>query len=116
MKNEIDSQHCIDDCNRCTQSCLEAIQHCCSKGGSSMSSQLMDLLLSCAESSQTAAHCLSRSSSMSPRFCEVCSEICNACADACEKMRGDDKMKRCADACRRCAASCESMAHAPGGA
>ncbi len=116
MKNEMDLQHCIDDCNRSTQSCLEAIRHCSSKAGSPQISQLIDLLLSCAQSCQSAANCLSRSSSTSSRQCDVCAEICKACADACEKMRGDDKLKRCADACRRCATSCESMAHQPVGA
>lgn len=106
-----DVQECIENCQNCHAVCLETIQHCLERGGDHASSDLVRLLLNCAEICATSAHFMLTGSDFHPRMCGLCAEICEACESSCRSVDPrDEQMKICADACRRCADSCFKMA------
>lgn len=103
-------QQCIQECQTCSQVCLEEVPHCLEKGGKHAQAQHIVLLLDCAESCRTSADFMMRGSAFHQKTCEICAEVCEACAKSCDSMMDDPEMKRCAEECRRCAQSCREMA------
>lgn len=103
---------CIDRCQNCQESCLEAVNHCLEIGGEHAAADHISMLLACAEICDTSARFMLLGSAHQARTCEVCAEICDACAEDCERLGDDEMMQRCADACRRCAESCRQMVKA----
>ena len=110
MHNSPKMQECIQECQTCSQVCLENVAHCLEKGGRHAEPGHIRLLLDCAEICQTSANFMIRGSELHGRTCGVCAAVCEACAQSCESFTDDAEMQRCAEECRRCAQSCREMA------
>lgn len=105
--NDDHLQNCIDDCQRCHDTCLQAaMTHCLSEGGPHVEAKHFRLMLNCAEICQTAANFMLGESDYHAAICGVCADICEACAQSCEAV-GD--MDDCVEACRNCAEQCRVM-------
>lgn len=103
---------CLDECQRCEQTCLETVTYCLEQGGDHSDPAHIALLLDCAKICETSASFLARGSRQHAAVCGVCAGICKACEESCEQWPEDEVMKRCADACRSCFESCREMARA----
>ena len=101
----------IQNCQECHATCTETTAYSLLQGGKYAESDLVSLLLDCAQLCAVSADFMLRMSQFSGRVCGVCAAICVPCADSCERVApADTMMKRCADVCRRCAESCRRMA------
>lgn len=101
-------QPCIDNCNRCAQTCLQTVMNqCLEMGGRHVEPEHFRLMICCAEICRLSANFMLSSSPFHTRTCEVCAEICEACAKDCASI-GD--MDECVSICRECAESCKQMA------
>jgi hypothetical protein len=103
-------QDCIDICERCHDSCMQAVTYCLTQGGQHVSPNHIGILMDCADICKTAADFMLRSSPRHSLTCGVCAQVCEQCAEACNAMGTDDCMADCADICNQCAASCRQMA------
>lgn len=103
-------RQCIQDCLDCYRVCLETAAHCLQQGGEHAEAARIQLLLDCAEASQTCASFLLRGSEVHGRLCGICVEVAEQCAQACDELQDDAQMQACAETCRRCAQSCRRMA------
>jgi hypothetical protein len=107
----IDMQRCIDECLRCSELCVRAMEHWFELRGKRAGGSQIRTLSDCAAICQTNAGFMLRGSQFHTRTCAVCAEICHECARECTRVEDDAIMQRCAEACRRCADSCERMAN-----
>lgn len=110
MHTSAKMQECIQECQTCSQVCLETVTHCLQKGGKHAQPEHIRLLLDCAEICQTSANFMIRGSDHHVQTCGVCAEVCDACAASCESFKDDAEMQRCAEECRHCAQECREMA------
>jgi hypothetical protein len=111
MKFDPKMQKCIDDCSKCSQSCVMTIAHCLKEGGMHSEPQHINLLKDCAEVCKLSEGYMLRQSENHMAACGLCAEICIKCAKDCEEMAHNDvQMMSCAEDCRRCAESCKVMA------
>lgn len=98
---------CIDACESAHRSCTESVIHGMQQGGPAAEWELVQLLLDCADITETAADFMLRSSRLHHLTCQVAAEVADRCASACEKLAKDDLLlKACAEACRRAATAC----------
>jgi hypothetical protein len=105
-------QQCIQNCLDCHSICLNTVTYCLQKGGQHAEANHIRLLMDCAQSCQTSADFMLRSSNFHTQFCGACAQVCEQCAQDCDRMGDDAQMKACADMCRRCAESCRQMSMA----
>ena len=105
-------QDCIDRCQSCQEACLETMSYCLDMGGRHAETELIRMLIACAEICDTSARFMLMGSSLHTSTCAVCAEVCEACGRECERLEDDPTMQRCAETCRRCAESCRRMAKA----
>lgn len=105
-------QHCIQNCLDCHSICLNTIGYCLQQGGHHAEPSHIKLLMDCAQSCQTSADFMLRSSQFHAQFCGTCAQVCEQCAQDCDRMGNDAQMQACAEMCRRCAQSCRQMAMA----
>ena len=103
-------QACIDECQSCGATCLEAVTYCLQQGGRHAEPEHVRLLLDCVDICETSARFMLRGSDLHGRTCGVCADVCERCAASCEAFGDDEMMKACAEACRGCSASCRAMA------
>lgn len=98
---------CVDACLAAHRACTESVIHGLQQGGDVGEWDLVQLLLDCADISETAANFLLRSSRLHHLTCQVTAEIADRTATACEKHAADDALLReTAEACRRAATAC----------
>jgi hypothetical protein len=102
-------QRCIQECLSCFSTCEQTLAHCLKKGGKHAATDLVKVLMDCAESCRISASMMSRESAFHARHCAFCADVCKACEEACEAFGDEAQMKACADACRSCSESCRSM-------
>ncbi len=107
----IEIQRCIDDCLKCSETCVRAMEHWFELRGKRAGGIQIRTLSDCAAICQTNAGFMLRGSQLHPRTSAVCAEVCHECARECSRLDDDEVMQRCADACRRCAESCERTAN-----
>lgn len=101
---------CIDACDNAHRACTEAAIHGMQQGGKLADWELIQLLLDCADITETATDFMLRSSRMHQSVCRVAAEIADKCADSCERFAATDlRMKQCAEECRRAATSCRKQ-------
>ena len=101
---------CIQECQRCHDSCTETVTHCLQMGGDHAEPNHIRLFWDCAEICQTSANFMLRISEFHGQTCGVCADVCERCAENCERFADDQMMQQCAQACRSCAESCREMA------
>src|SRR5258707_14702522 len=106
-----DMQHCIHECEKCHDMCVQMIAHCLRKGGRHADPDHITTLLDCVDMCAASVAFMLRDSARSRRLCEVCAEVCDACARSCATFVDDDEMKRCEAECHRCAEACRQMDH-----
>lgn len=109
MITQAEMQECMQECMKCHTVCMETLTYCMQQGGMYATSEMMCMLLDCAEMCQTTANCMMRGSPMCIQMCTVCANVCTQCADMCMQMGEDARMQACAEACRCCAESCQKM-------
>jgi hypothetical protein len=102
-------KECVQDCIDCFRTCNETIIKCLTLGGKHAEREHVNLLIDCAEISNTNAEFMLRNSTYYPQTCGLTADICDECADICERFE-DSFMKECGSVCRRCAESCREMA------
>ena len=98
---------CIDQCNRCYDSCVETVKYCLQLGGRYEDARHIRQLFDCAEACRTNASFMLRASDLYRSTCILCAEACVRCAESCEQLQDDANLRRCAEACRSCAEICE---------
>lgn len=101
---------CIENCTRCSRSCLTLIPHCLSKGGEHASADHITMLQVCALMCETSAKLMLLDSEFHHDLCKICAEVCRSCERECKRLAGTDSdMLECAQICGQCAESCERM-------
>lgn len=101
--------HCVEECQGCHDTCLEAVGYCLQMGGEHAMPGHIRLLMDCAEICQTSANFMIRMSDLHTKTCGVCAEVCERCAKECARFDNDSVMQRCAETCTNCARSCHDM-------
>lgn len=103
-------RECIDQCQRCHDTCTETVTYCLEMGGEHAQPEHIRVMLDCAQICQTSADFMLRMSDLPGKTCEVCALVCETCADDCDRFADDETMQNCAEVCRSCARSCREMA------
>jgi hypothetical protein len=75
-----DMQRCIQECERCHDTCVQVIGYCLHRGGRHADPNHIATLLDCADMCATSANLLVRDSPRHRRTCEICAEVCDGCA------------------------------------
>jgi hypothetical protein len=101
---------CIQECNRCHETCEETVLHCLEMGGQHAEPNHIRTMLDCAQICKTSADFMLRMSKFHGEICGVCADVCERCEAECERFKDDQMMQRCADACQSCARLCHEMA------
>ncbi|MBI2236735.1 MAG: four-helix bundle copper-binding protein [Magnetospirillum sp.] len=98
---------CADACVNAHRACTEAAIHGIQQGGEVAEWELVQLLLDCADITETNANFMMRSSRLHHLTCQVAAEVADRCATACERHAASDiRLKECAESCRRAATWC----------
>jgi hypothetical protein len=98
---------CVNACLKAHRACTESAIHGIQQGGPAADWELIQLLLDCADITQTCANFMLRSSRLHHLICQAASEVADRCAFACEKLASEDiRLRECADSCRRAATWC----------
>ena len=80
-------QHCIQQCGRCHEICLEtAMHHCLEQGGMHVEPGHFRLMIGCAEICRTAADSMLGGFPLHKSVCGLCAQACEVCADSCERI------------------------------
>jgi hypothetical protein len=101
---------CIDACLKAHRACTESVIHDLQQAGAGADWELIQLLLDCADITETNANFMLRSSKLHHLTCQVAADVADRCATACEKHATEDvRLRECADACRRAATWCRKV-------
>lgn len=95
---------CIDACQRCHHSCLEAAQHLLETQPNIAGSKLLDALVHCIGSTRLTAEVLLTDSGSHAKACDLCKKACRDCAEAC---KGNPELEACMKSCLECAHCCQ---------
>ena len=102
-------QSCIDECNKCSQSCYQCLDLCMSEPDANSRKNCMKLLVECARMCEMSSEIMSINGEFSTAHCGLCATICDRCAEECSKFK-DTHCKDCAQECSTCADECRNMA------
>jgi hypothetical protein len=99
---------CIDACEHCHRTCLQAAtRYCLEQGGRYVEPQQFRLMLGCANVCHLTADALLSALPLYEYVCAVCARICRDCAAGCSDL---DEMGECIAALVACARCCEAVA------
>ncbi len=102
-------QACIDECNRCAQTCYECFRACLNEPDINARKNCISILVECAQMCQMSALIMSMDGEFVKEHCKLCAAICDKCTTECEMFK-DDHCKQCATECHTCADKCRKMA------
>jgi hypothetical protein len=103
-------RRCIERCQHCHDSCMQAVTYCLEQGGAHAERGHVALLLDCAQMCHTTGDAMLRGSDAHHLLCDACADVAERCARSCEQFSGDQQMQACARECRRCAGTCTALA------
>ena len=109
IKNVSRYQSCIEECNRCSQACLECLACCLREEDVAERDELILTLMECTEICNDVSRFLAMESRHSKEICQMCLNICNECAHMCS-MYKDEHCQQCTDECKKCAQECKAVA------
>jgi hypothetical protein len=95
---------CIDACQKCHHSCLEAAQRLLESQPNISGSKLLSALTHCIGMTRLTAEMLLTDSSAHAEACELCKKACLDCAELC---KGNPDLEACMKVCLECAHCCQ---------
>jgi len=99
-------RHCVELCQACHSTCMEAFNHGLHLGGAHADPAHLRLLADCADICRVTADFVLRASEFYNYPMGVCAFLCERCADGNDAIGGDAVMEDCSRACRACHAVC----------
>ncbi len=98
-------RHALERCQETHQACLEGVAHSMLVNREREPAHIQ-MLMDCADITQTAANFMMRGSDLQGWVSRVCAEICIRCSRDCERFEEDGELQACAALCMRCAEAC----------